>query len=87
MKNNLTANDCLIRSELWSKQFLAGLDEMLLAPMIANLERIVAEQTLPMVNLPTAIAMGAAAVIIKNPVVSRRFWGSEECANMKKLGS
>lgn len=26
------------------------------------------------VSLPVAVAMGAAAVVIKNPTVSRRFW-------------
>lgn len=30
--------------------------------------------SLPPVSLPTAVAMGAAAVVMKNPVVKRRFW-------------
>lgn len=29
---------------------------------------------LPSVPLPVAVAMGAAAVVMKNPVVKRRFW-------------
>lgn len=33
----------------------------------------VAEEVVP-VSLPTALAMGAAVTLIKNPVVSRRFW-------------
>lgn len=29
---------------------------------------------LPKVSLPVAVAMGVAAAVIKNPVVSRRWW-------------
>lgn len=33
-----------------------------------------AVESLPAVSLPVAFAMGAAAVVVKNPVVTRRFW-------------
>ena len=28
----------------------------------------------PKLNLPTALAVGAAAAVIKNPEITRRFW-------------
>jgi len=31
---------------------------------------------LPELSVPAALALGAAAVVAKNPVVSRRFWGN-----------
>lgn len=45
--------------------------------MRADMAFVAGEQqwpALPSVSLPVAAAMGAAAVVIKNPVVSRRFW-------------
>lgn len=34
----------------------------------------VVESVLPMVSMPLLLAGAAAAVVIRNPVVSRRFW-------------
>jgi hypothetical protein len=31
-----------------------------------------------MLGAPAAIALGAAAVVAKNPLISRRFWGRKD---------
>lgn len=54
----------------------AAWDKVFLAPLKGEGASIIfdAAAPLPTVSLPVAVAMGAAAAVIKNPVVSRRLW-------------
>lgn len=70
-------DEYLIRTQIWSRQLkemlLDELQAMKFVPVISDEVQFEIVETMH-VSLPVAAAMGAAAVIIKNPVVSRRFW-------------
>ena len=54
----------------WAPQW-----EALFAEAEASMAEEMSALTMPPVSLPVAVAMGAAAVVIKNPTVTRRFLG------------
>lgn len=68
-------NDFLAVRELWAKSLREALFNELLAMKWVNILPVpVTASFIPTVSMPVAFAIGAAAAVIKNPVISRRFW-------------
>lgn len=72
MANNLATIDIVTRSVIFknSNRFLVGFE------YDAIWFEEAAELPLAQISLTQAVALGVAAAIIKNPIVSRRFWGN-----------